>query len=52
MIDTIKALAYGARLIARHRGDLTAVQAHLDADRDWAKFCARHDLAADPRPER
>ncbi len=42
--DYATGLAHGARLLLKHRGDLTAVQADLDADKEWARFCARHGL--------
>lgn len=42
--DQLGALAHGARLLARHRGDLAEVQAELDQEREWARFRARHGL--------
>ena len=42
--DQIGALAHGARLLARHRGNLTEVQAELDREREWARFRARHGV--------
>ena len=42
--DLLGALAQGALLLARHRGDLTKVRARLDSDREWARFRARHGL--------
>lgn len=43
-LDTLGALAHGARLLARHRGNLTQVQADLDREKEWARFRARHGL--------
>lgn len=43
-LDYLGALAHGARLLVRHRGNLTQVQADLDREKEWARFRARHGL--------
>lgn len=48
--DIAGALAHGAKLLARHRGDLSAVQADLDAEREWDRYVARHGLN-NPAPD-
>lgn len=43
-MDYLRAGGELVQLLAKHRGDLSAVQADLEADREWARFRARHGL--------
>ncbi len=38
------ALAELARLAVKHKGNRAAITAELEADKEWARFCARHGL--------
>lgn len=31
-------------LVIKHKGNRAAITAHLNAEREWARFCARHGL--------
>lgn len=40
----IEGLTELAALTIKHKGNRAAITAQLEADKEWARFCARHGL--------